>query len=70
MYYNLGQFFKKKIYEKKQPPELFYYETAPLFKKIAIFAIKQLCRSLFLINLQAFWPETLLKRDTNTGVFQ
>ena len=57
MYYNLGQFFLKKVYEKKQPPELFYYETA-LFKKITIFAGKQLCRSLFLINLtQVFSSE-------------
>ena len=30
---------------------------------------KYLCWSLFLINLQAYKPPTLLQRDSNTGVF-
>ena len=41
----------------------------PLLKNFAIFTGKQLCWRLFLIKLQAFSPETLLKRDSNTGVF-
>ena len=38
-------------------------------KNFAIFIEKQLCWSLFLITSQAFRPVTLLKRDSNTGVF-
>ena len=37
-------------------------------KNFAIFTGKHLCRSLFLINLQAFRPTTSLKTDPNTGV--
>ena len=33
------------------------------------FTGKHLCWSLFLMKLQAFRPTTLLKRDSNTGVF-
>ena len=40
-----------------------------LLKNFAIFTGKQLCWSLFLIKLQAFRLATLLKRDSNTGVF-
>ena len=35
----------------------------------ATFARKHMSQSLFLIKLQAFRPATLLKRDSNTGVF-
>ena len=41
-----------------------------LFLKIfSIFTGKHLCWSLFLINLQACRPATLLKKDFSTGVF-
>ena len=39
------------------------------FKNFANFTGKHLCWSLFLIKLQDFRAETLLKRDSNTGVF-
>ena len=45
-----------------------FYKKAVL-KNFAIFTGKQLCWSLFLIKLQAFRLATLLKRDSNTGVF-
>ena len=40
-----------------------------VLKNVANFTRKHLYWSLFLINLQAFGPTTLLKRDSNTGVF-
>ena len=40
-----------------------------LLKNFAIFIGKQLCWRLFLIKLQAFMPETLLKRDSSTYIF-
>ena len=46
----------------------FFIKKAAL-KNFAIFTGKQLCWSLFLIKLQAFRLATLLKRDSNTGVF-
>ena len=44
-----------------------YKEGVPY--KFAIFAIKRLCWGLFLMKSQARRPATLLKRDSNTGVF-
>ena len=41
-----------------------------VLKNFANFTGKHLCWRLFLIKLQAFRPATLLKRDSNTGVFQ
>ena len=38
-------------------------------KNFANFKGRQLCWSLFLIRLQALKPTTLLKGDSNTGVF-
>ena len=38
-------------------------------KGLAIFTRKHLRRSLFFKKLQAFVPATLLKRDSNLGVF-
>ena len=38
-------------------------------KKLAILIGKHLRWSLFLIDLQAYKPTTLLQRDSNTGVF-
>ena len=40
-----------------------------VFKDLVNFTGKHLCWSLFLIKLQAWTPATLLKRDSNTGVF-
>ena len=40
-----------------------------VLKNFAIFTGKGLCRSLFLIKLQAFMSATLLKIDFNAGVF-
>ena len=40
-----------------------------VLKSFVDFAGKNLCRSLFLIKLQAWRSAPLLKRDTNTGVF-
>ena len=40
-----------------------------VLKNLANFTGKQLCWSLFLIELEAARPETLLKRDSSTGVF-
>ena len=40
-----------------------------VLKNFAVFTGKHLCWSLFLITLQVWWPETLLKSDSNAGVF-
>ena len=40
-----------------------------ILKNFAIFTGTHLCWSLFLIQLQALRPGTLLKRDPNTGIF-
>ena len=48
-------------------PEVFCKKAA--FKTYAALTRKQLCWSLFLIKLQTFKPATLLKTDSNTGVF-
>ena len=40
-----------------------------VLKSFANFTGKHLCRSLFLIKLQAWRPKPLLKRNSNTGVF-
>ena len=52
---------------QKQPPEVFLKKVA--FKNFAMFRVKHLCWSLFLIKLPTFRPTTLLKRDSNTGAF-
>ena len=54
-------------YKQKQPPEALYKKT--VLKNFAISTGKHVCLSLFLINLQAFRPASLLKRDSNTGLF-
>ena len=51
---------------QKQPPDVFYEKG--ILKNFANFTGKHLCWSLFLINLQAFRPATLWKRDS-IGVF-
>ena len=52
---------------QKQPPEVFHKKSC--FQIFAIITRKHLCFSLFFIKLQTFRPATLLKRDSNTGVF-
>ena len=52
---------------QKQQLELFYKKA--VLKNLAIFTGKPLCRSHFLIKLQAFKPINLLKRDSYTDVF-
>ena len=42
------------------------YFRISVLKKFAMFTRKHLCWSLFLINMQAWRPATLLKRDSNT----
>ena len=52
---------------QKQPTEVFCKKR--FSKKFANFTGKHLCWSLFLIKFHVFRPTTLLKRDSNTGVF-
>ena len=52
---------------QKQPLEVFCKKC--VLKNFTLFTGKHLCWSLFLIKLQSFSPSTLLKRDSNTGVF-
>ena len=40
-----------------------------VIKHFTLFTGKHMCWSLSLINLQARKPETLLIKDSNTGVF-
>ena len=40
-----------------------------ILKNFTTFTGKHMCWSLFLIKLQGYSPETLLKRNSNTGVF-
>ena len=50
--------------EKKQPPEVFYKKDfCNVHSKTSVL------ESLILIKLQTFRSATLLKRDSNTGVF-
>ena len=53
---------------QKQSQEVFCKKG--VLKNFANFTGKHLWWSLFLIKLPAFRPGTLLKRDSNTGVFQ
>ena len=45
------------------------FSKIDILKYFANFTGKQLCWSLFLITLQVFRPEDLLKRDSSKGVF-
>ena len=60
-------FLVLKIIIQRQASEVFCKNA--VLKNFAIFTGKQLCWILFLIKLQAFSPASLLKRDSNTGVF-
>ena len=57
--------FLHQIDKKKQPPEVFYKKA--VLRNFARIAGKHLCLSLFLRNLPASKPATLLERDSNTG---
>ena len=50
---------------QKQPPEVFHKKA--VLKNFALFIRKHLCRSLFLIKLQAFRLATLSRTDSNTS---
>ena len=52
------------FYYQKQHLEAFF-KKAVFYKKLSNFTEKRLCWSLFLINLQAWRPATLLKRGCN-----
>ena len=52
-------------WQKKQPPEVSYKKA--VLRNFARIAGKHLCLSLFLRNLPASKPATLLERDSNTG---
>ena len=58
---------KTEVKPRKQPLELLYKKR--VLRNFANFIGKHLCRSLFLIGLQAFRAAALLKRDSNTDVF-
>ena len=58
---------KTGVKPQKQPLELLCKKD--VLRNFANFIGKHLCRSLFLIGLQAFRPAALLKRDSNTDVF-
>ena len=69
------------LYQKETPTKLFYCEICEIFKTIyfeeymrttasVVSFSWHLCWCLFLIKFQVFRPATLLKRDSNTGVFQ
>ena len=53
---------------QKQPPVVFCKKG--VLKNFSNFTGKHLCRSIFLIKLDAFRATTLFKRDSTTGVFQ
>ena len=57
---------KTRVQPQKQPLKLF--EKKGVLRNIANFTRKRLCWSLFLIELQAFRPATLLK-ETPTQMF-
>ena len=59
---------RKKL-QKQSFSRLQIFFKIGVLKKIANFTGKYLCWSLFLIKLQASRPATLLRRDSNTGVF-
>ena len=59
--------FILRLKNQRQSPEVFCEKG--VLKNFAIFTGKHLCCSFFLIKLQGWWPATLLKRDSNNGVF-
>ena len=56
-----------KVNKQKQPLEVFFKKV--VLKHFANFTGKHLCWDLFFTKLQALSPATLLKKDSNTGVF-
>ena len=63
--YTLSPFYFTSL--QKQSPVLFYKKV--VLKYFAIITEKHLFWGFFLIKLQAFSPETLLKRNSNTAAF-
>ena len=63
--YNCQQYSKYQIHRISRT--IFF--KLGVVKNFANFKSKHLSWSLFLIKLQTFWPATLLKRDSNAGVF-
>ena len=59
--------FILRLKNQRQSPEVFCEKG--VLKNFAIFTGKHLCCSFFLIMLQGWTPATLLKRDSNNGVF-
>ena len=55
------------VKRQKQPPKLLCKKD--VFRNFASFTGRQLCWSLFLIELQTFRPAALLEIDSNTDVF-
>ena len=56
-----------RVKRQKQPPKLLCKKG--VFRNFASFTGRQLCWSLFLIELQTFRPAALLEIDSNTDVF-
>ena len=56
-----------RVKRQKQPPKLLCKKG--VFRKFASFTGRQLCWSLFLIELQTFRPAALSEIDSNTDVF-
>ena len=56
-----GTLLKTPVQPQKQLLELFCKKS--VLRNFANFTGKHLCWSLFIIELQAFWPATLLNRD-------
>ena len=52
---------------KKQPPKVFMRKA--VLKNLKILIEKYLCWSLYLVDLQAYKPATLLQRDSNTNAY-
>ena len=65
-------FFRKKYGSwmhdnRSSRSQMFFKMGVP--KNFAIFTKKHMCWNLFLLRLQPWRPTTLLKKDSNTGIF-
>ena len=63
----LGPCKSKLLKQSESSHSQMFFKIVSL-KNLAIVTGKHLCWGLFLIKLQAFRPETLFKKDSNTGV--
>ena len=64
---SMNSFFCNALIFKSSPSQIFF--KIDVLKNFTSFTGKHLCWSLLLIKLQTLRPATLLKRDSNTGVF-